>query len=111
MAGYALPENVIAGNTEHITHTNNVHDIVNKIDKDAVPIAGDGLVQNSSSLYVSQAVTIVVRWNSTTDAWPSRPSWAPFGVLFLSTNDATAIAPVDANLQVGDVWRRHPNAT
>ena len=51
---------------------------------------------------------LIIRYTGTT--WPSRPASAPFGVLFLSTNDPTAPAPADANLQTGDVWRRHPDA-
>lgn len=51
---------------------------------------------------------LMVRWSGT--AWPARPVGASFGVLFLSTNDANAPAPTDANLATGDVWRRHPDA-
>ncbi len=53
---------------------------------------------------------VVVRWNSTTDRWAARPTGAPFGVVFLSTNDAHATAPTDPTNMVGDVWRRHPDA-
>jgi hypothetical protein len=53
---------------------------------------------------------VVVRWNSATERWAPRPAGAPFGVVFLSTNDASATAPTDPNNTVGDVWRRHPDA-
>lgn len=109
MAGPNIPA-VSAGSVGHITHSNLVKDVVNKIDKDAAAIAGDALVQNSSSLYIPVAVEIIVRWNSTTDTWPARPTWAPFGVVFLSTNDAAATQPPTANLAIGDRWIRHPDA-
>lgn len=51
---------------------------------------------------------VVVRWSGT--SWGVRPAAALFGVVFLSTNDPAAAAPTDANLKVGDVWRRHPDA-
>ena len=51
----------------------------------------------------------IVRWSGT--AWGSRPSGAQFGVIFLSTNDAAAPAPPVTGLQVGDIWRKHPEAT
>lgn len=47
----------------------------------------------------------IVRWTGA--SWPSRPADAPFGVLFISTNDPSAPAPNDDQLQSGDVWRRH----
>lgn len=50
----------------------------------------------------------LVRW--TGSAWPARPNGAPFGVVFLSTNDAAATAPPSTGLLVGDVWRKHPDA-
>jgi hypothetical protein len=53
---------------------------------------------------------VVVRWNSKTRSWASRPADAEFGVVFLSTNDATATPPTDPNVQPGDLWRRHPDA-
>lgn len=53
---------------------------------------------------------VIVRWNSSTNQWAARPASAPFGVLFLSTNDANATAPTDINLLSGDIWRRHPDA-
>lgn len=53
---------------------------------------------------------LLIRWNPSSRTWPTRPVTYPFGALFLSTNDATASAPNDAGLQIGDVWRRHPNA-
>lgn len=52
--------------------------------------------------------TDVVRWSGS--AWPLRPAGAPFGVIFMSTNDANAPAPNDAGLLTGDIWMRHPNA-
>lgn len=57
------------------------------------------------------ASQVVVRYNSTASAWPARPIGATWGVLFLSTNNAAAIAPSDANLAAGDRWLRHPNAS
>lgn len=52
---------------------------------------------------------VVVRWTGT--AWPARPAWALFGVVFLSTNDPAATAPPSSlGLLVGDIWRLHPNA-
>src|SRR5690606_25471357 len=42
-------------------------------------------------------------------AWPARPESAPV-VMFISTHDASATAPNDLNLAVGDVWLRHPEA-
>ena len=54
---------------------------------------------------------VVVRWNANTHAWPARPAGASFGVVFLSTNDPNATPPTDANKQVGDLWRRHPDAS
>jgi hypothetical protein len=51
---------------------------------------------------------VTVRWSGS--AWPARPIGSAFGVLFLSTNDASAPAPADVNLLAGDVWRRHPDA-
>jgi hypothetical protein len=53
---------------------------------------------------------VVVRWNSKIRSWARRPAEADFGVVFLSTNDADATPPTDANVQTGDVWRRHPDA-
>lgn len=52
--------------------------------------------------------TLTIRWTGTT--WPTRPTTAPFGVLYLSTNDPDAPPPTDPNLETGDVWRRHPDA-
>ena len=57
-----------------------------------------------------QASDVVVRWNAKTRTWAKRPAKADFGVVFLSTNDAAASAPTDANVQAGDLWRRHPEA-
>lgn len=54
---------------------------------------------------------VIVRYNSSTSSWPARPAGATWGVLFLSTNSATAAAPSDANLAAGDRWLRHPNAS
>ena len=51
---------------------------------------------------------IIVRYSGS--AWEARPSAPVFGVLFLSTNSASAPAPNDVNLKAGDVWRRHPDA-
>jgi hypothetical protein len=51
---------------------------------------------------------IIVRYSGS--AWEARPSSPAFGVLFLSTNSASAPAPNDVNLKAGDVWRRHPDA-
>ena len=53
---------------------------------------------------------LIIRWDSTSRAWPPRPAAYGFGALFLSTNDPTAPAPPASGLLVGDVWRRHPNA-
>lgn len=46
-----------------------------------------------------------VRWSSGTSTWAARPTGAaaPF-VSFKSTDDVTATAPTDPELQVGDVW-------
>lgn len=52
--------------------------------------------------------TTEIRWTGT--AWPPRPVGAPFGVRFLSTNDPAASAPPALDLQIGDIWTRHPNA-
>lgn len=65
---------------------------------------------SSSKWKNSNTAQTIVRWNSSTDQWAPRPANAPFGVLFISTNDVSATAPSDANLQAGDVWRRHPDA-
>jgi len=54
---------------------------------------------------------VVVRWNASTSTWAARPSAAAFGAIFLSTNDPAATTPTDVNKQVGDVWRRHPDAS
>jgi hypothetical protein len=54
--------------------------------------------------------TTVVRWNAKKRSWPARPAHADFGVVFLSTNDPTALPPTDPKVQAGDVWRRHPDA-
>lgn len=56
------------------------------------------------------AATVVVRWNSTTRRWASRPTRAEFGVVFLSTNDPNATAPTESTVLAGDVWRLHPDA-
>jgi hypothetical protein len=53
---------------------------------------------------------MTVRWNSATRRWDARPPQASFGVVFLSTNDPAANAPTDRHAQLGDVWRRHPDA-
>lgn len=53
---------------------------------------------------------VIVRYNSSTNSWPARPTGAAWGVLYLSTNSTTAAAPNDANLAAGDRWLRHPNA-
>jgi hypothetical protein len=58
----------------------------------------------------SAAETATIRWNAKTKSWPARPAAAQFGVVFLSTNDASAPAPRDRHKMVGDVWRRHPDA-
>lgn len=108
MAGPNIPT-VSSGSTGHVTHSNLVKDIVNKIDKDAIPVDGDALV-NASGLYLPIPIQVTLRWNSTTDTWPARPVWAPFGVVFLSTNDAAATQPPTLNLQIGDRWIRHPDA-
>ncbi len=50
----------------------------------------------------------LVRWSGT--AWAARPSGAPFGVAFISTNDANAPSPPTTGLLVGDIWRKHPDA-
>ena len=52
----------------------------------------------------------ICRWDTGTRTWETRDPNALFGVLFLSTNDATAPPPNDPNLRIGDLWRRHPNA-
>lgn len=55
MAGYNLSETVAPLQTGHIGHTNAVHDIVNKFDKDAVPTNNQALVWSSAtSLYLPQ---------------------------------------------------------
>ncbi len=76
------------------------------------PTAGDKDTSISTTAFVSNAIQtdaqVTVRWSGS--AWGSRPASAPFGVLFLSTNDANATAPSDINLASGDIWRRHPNA-
>jgi hypothetical protein len=53
---------------------------------------------------------VICRWNATSRSWAARPAKADFGVVFLSTNDATATPPTDVNVQAGDLWRRHPDA-
>lgn len=58
-----------------------------------------------------ESSAIVVRWDDVAMAWEPRPASAPFGVIFLSTNDSDAPAPTDVALQSGDVWRRHPDAS
>ena len=50
---------------------------------------------------------VTVRW--TGSAWPDRPESAPFGVMFLSTNDPEAPAPDSGELQPGDIWQRYPD--
>jgi hypothetical protein len=67
--------------------------------------AGDTITIDTAT-----TVQVVVRWNDVTDSWPARPVSAPFGVLFLSTNDPTATQPPTTNLLVGDRWIRHPDA-
>jgi hypothetical protein len=57
-----------------------------------------------------QEAGVICRWNAKTRSWASRPAKADFGVVFLSTNDATATPPTDVNVQAGDLWRRHPDA-
>lgn len=51
-----------------------------------------------------------VQWNSRTKSWPTRPSSADFGLVFLSTNDPSATPPCDPNTLVGDIWTCHPDA-
>lgn len=77
------------------------------------------MFDNASGEWVSAAVKetgalddreAVVRWDSDTGTWGTRSLTDPFGVVFLSTNDPDAPAPNDPNLQIGDVWRRHPDA-
>lgn len=54
----------------------------------------------------SLGVSPEVRWSGS--AWGARPTGAPFGVVFLSTNDVAATNPPTTGLVVGDRWRRHP---
>jgi len=54
--------------------------------------------------------TTVIRFNSGNNTWPARPTGATWGILYLSTNSASAPAPTDANLAAGDRWQRHPDA-
>lgn len=76
------------------------------------PDDGHGMVYDSAvSKWSNIGVEVVLRWNDSTGTWPARPTLAPFGIIFLSTNDPAATAPAHANLRVGDVWRRHPDAS
>jgi len=52
-----------------------------------------------------------IRWDTGTTSWPARPTGVVVPVVaFISTQDATADTPADANLQIGDIWYRHPDA-
>jgi len=63
-------------------------------------------ISDTSGLQTALDDGAVVRWSGT--AWGARPANAPFGIIWLSTNDANAPAPSAGIL--GDIWRRHPDA-
>jgi hypothetical protein len=80
--------------------------------RDRTTHTGSQAISTISSLQAElDTREVIVRWNSSTHAWAARPITAAFGVIFLSTNDPAATAPTDTNKQVGDLWRRHPDAT
>jgi twitching motility protein PilT len=80
--------------------------------RDHIAAGGDNtidlVVALTATLLAAQGAKIVLRWDGAT--WPARDAAWDFGVEFLSTNDASATAPADGNPQVGDIWRRHPDA-
>lgn len=52
-----------------------------------------------------------VYWDATANTWGARPDPGDYPmVTFWSTNDPDATAPDDVNRQVGDTWKRHPDA-
>ena len=53
---------------------------------------------------------VVVRWDELARRWEKRPAGAPYGVVFLSTNDPRAPAPSDPAQLAGDEWHRHPES-
>lgn len=65
---------------------------------------GLGWVTPSTGGGTGGAPSNEVRWDGV--AWPPRPTGAPFGVRFLSTNDPAAPPPPTAGLLVGDTWIR-----
>lgn len=54
----------------------------------------------------------VILWDAATSTWSSpRPDPADVPMVqYRSTNDPAATAPTDLNLQIGDGWKRHPDA-
>lgn len=75
---------------------------------EAASEAASDLAAHAADATAHGNLQTVVRWDGA--AWEARPASADFGVLFLSTNDPAATAPDDANLMVGDLWDRHPDA-
>lgn len=72
------------------------------------PTMVDGLQATLDTKPTTTETILVVRWTGTT--WPPRPTEAPFGVMFLSTNDPSAPPPSPEDLHPGDLWRRHPGS-
>ena len=52
-----------------------------------------------------------IHWDPLLQAWPSRPAATVARVLFISTGDAGATHPADFDLELGDVWWRHPTCS
>lgn len=50
-----------------------------------------------------------LHWDRFRRNWPVRPIGASGRVLFISTDDAHAPEPSDFELELGDVWWRHPS--
>ena len=56
----------------------------------------------------SDGGVVPISWDPSTASWPSRPQTTGSLILFISTSDAAAPAPLDFDLMAGDVWWRHP---
>jgi hypothetical protein len=102
----------------HQQNHDTIHAMLNRLDN-AAPAIGYAYVGSSTSLMVLVPVVLASKWNPATSLYePLKPLWATWGWTFWSTNAAAAAAPSAANacvatgqLNTGDVWEAHPDAS